>query len=182
MEASFSPQWRITAAATALLSAGSWRGSFLAATPNSTPGSPPRIRLMEDTGLRLQLRNFSTQTLICTSGTSTACTRPTTMSFLSLPPSARWGTNSASSACLSWTCRITNSWPALKKTGSWFTTMRRMSSWKWFTLTQSVSPSAQWQKSPATNSWVCPLPMPRKIQAARHVTSVWDANFHRHLP
>ncbi|XP_071667813.1 phytanoyl-CoA hydroxylase-interacting protein-like isoform X4 [Patagioenas fasciata] len=96
-----SPLLRITVAAMALRSAGSWKASSSAATLSSTPGSHRKIHLTEDTGLRLQLKNSSTQILTCTLETSTACTQPTTMSFSSSPPLDHQETNSVSSAFLS---------------------------------------------------------------------------------
>lgn len=75
-----SPLLRITVAAMALQSVGSWKASSLAATLSLTPASHPKIHPMEDTGMRLQLKNSSTQILTCTLETSTACTQPTTTS------------------------------------------------------------------------------------------------------
>lgn len=75
-----SPLLRITVAAMALRSVGSWKASSLAATLSLTLGSHPKIHPMEDTGMRLQLKNSSTPILTCTLETSTACTQPTTTS------------------------------------------------------------------------------------------------------
>lgn len=69
-----SPLSRITVAAMALLSVENQKASSSAAALNSILGSHPRIHLTEDTGLRLQQKNFLTPILTYTLGTSTVCT------------------------------------------------------------------------------------------------------------